>query len=127
MSGRLKTRKKTNPVKIQLFKRSFMQINFSQTLQDTAGQNLQLDKDSPALTLKEISTLAIKAVIQDDQNLSYKDKLEWSRLSEQIAKSGDTPINVDSAMASKLKERITKVFPAIMVAAAVELAVEGSL
>ena len=104
-----------------------MLINFSQVLKDSEGENLQLDKDSPALTLKEISKLSIKAVLQEDQNLSYSEKLDWARLSEQISKSGTEPISVDSARVAKLKERISKVFPAIQVAFSIEFAFEGTV
>ena len=102
-----------------------MLVNFSQVLKDSEGENLQLDANSPALTLKEISKLAIKAVLQEDQNMSHTEKLDWARLGEQIAKSGEEAVNVDSAKLSKLKERICRVFPAISVAYAVELAIEG--
>ena len=104
-----------------------MLINFSQVLKDSEGENLQLDSNSPALTLKEISKLAIKAVLQDDQSMSHAEKLDWARLSEVIAKSAEEPISVDSAKVAKLKERICKVFPAIMVSYAVEIAIEGTL
>ena len=104
-----------------------MLINFSQILKDAEGENLQLDANSPALTLKEISKLAIKAVLQDDQSMSHTDKLDWARLSEVISKSADEPVNVDSAKVAKLKERICKVVPAIMVAYAIEMAFEGTI
>ena len=104
-----------------------MLINFSQILKDPDGENLQLDANSPALTLKEISKLAIKAVLQDDQKLSHAEKIDWSRMYEQISKSDETPINIDSAKVAKLKDRITTVFPAIFVASAIELAFEGTL
>ena len=128
MSGRRsKPRKPPTKNNIFLFKRSYMLVNFSQVLKDSEGENLQLDANSPALTLKEISKLAIKAVLQDDQNMAHSEKLDWARLGEVIAKSGDEPVNVDSAKMSKLKERICRVFPAISVAYAVELAIEGTV
>jgi len=104
-----------------------MLINFSQVLKDSEGDNLQLDKDSPALTLKEISKLSIKAVLQDDAALDYKAKIEWARLSESISKSGEEPINIATDQVARLKDRICKVFPAIMVAYAVEVAIENGL
>ena len=101
-----------------------MLVDFSQVLKDSEGANLQLDANSPALTLGELSKLAIKAVLQDDANLSHTEKLTWARLSATIEKATE-PTSVDSAQVAKLKERIGKVFPAIQVAYAIEFAFEG--
>lgn len=128
MSGRYLTkRKKSNPINMPLFKGAKLLINFSQVLKDPDGEDLKLDQNSPSLTLKEISKLAIKAVLQDDQKLSHAQKIELSRLYEQISKSDETPINIDSAKVAQLKERITTVFPAVFVSYSVEIAFEGSL
>ncbi len=115
------------PNNIILFKRRSMLVNFSQVLKDSDGDNLQLDAASPALTLKEISKLAIKAVLQEDAQLSHAEKLIWARLSETITKSDTEPVNVDSTQVGKLKDRVGKVFPAIQVAYAIEVAFEGTV
>lgn len=104
-----------------------MLVNFSQVLKDPDGGELKLDATSSALTLKEISKLSIKAVLPDDSQISYADKLNWARLSDQISKSGDEPINVDSAKVAQLKERISKVFPSIGVVYSIEVALEGTI
>ena len=127
MSGRLIRHKKSKPIDLRIFKRSYMLVNFSQVLKDPDGDDLKLDANSPALTLKEISKLSIKAVLPDDSQLSYAEKLDWARLSELISKSNEEPINVDSAKVAKLKERISKVFPSIGVAYSIEVALEGTL
>ena len=99
-----------------------MKIDFTQQLKDFSGEVLKLDEKSAPLTLKDMISLSIKTTLPDDNTLTLQQKLDLDKIGE-IVWSGEGEL--DTAQATLIKERISKVFTAPAVSGAVKRAIEG--
>lgn len=100
-----------------------MKIDFEKELTDFTGETIKMDNrpDSKPLTLKQISLIAIKTPLADDQSLPFTEKIKVVDIGIKINRGKE--ITTDDA--ATLKERISKCFPAAVVAEAVDRAIEG--
>ena len=87
------------------------------TFKDRNGETIK-EGDEP-FTFRNLAIRAIDMVIPEDQNMSIADKLLFDKLARKIMLND--AIDLTSQEVTKLKDRIGKVFPPLIVGQAIEL------
>ena len=95
-------------------------INFDSVITDLAGEVVKQDtKDAKDTDLKYLAVIALTSGLEEDKNLSGKDKFELGVLAQEVYAGGE--IELSSEDVSTLKDRIGKMFGPLFVLRSYEL------
>jgi hypothetical protein len=98
-----------------------MKLDFSQIITDLKGEPIKGSDD--ALTLGEVTSTTMIAIMPDDQSLTAEDKVKMFRIAQLAVKGGEQELKIEDI--GLLKKRIGKMYGALIVGRVFDL-IEGT-